>query len=82
MATVLDSIVSQSSQESPELPRLTAANVFIHYARMGLAIDRLGASYRRLPDATQQGLTDELKQIMKEADSIAKYAARLVEANR
>ena len=82
MESTLDAIVTNAQSEPVELPRLTTANVFTHYARLGSALERAADAFKKIPDATDRSLTDELKELMKACDVAIKTAARLLEANR
>jgi hypothetical protein len=78
----LQAIVDVASQEPPELPRLTVANTFIYYQRVGIALVRAKEAFDKIPDSTPVGCTDELKSLIKECEGVIKGAARLLEANR
>ena len=78
----LQTIIDAASQEPPDLPRLPAAMVFIHYGRIGVALVRAKEAYEKIPDSSPVGCTDELKSLIKECEGIIKGATRLLEANR
>lgn len=82
MATSLDTIVSVAQQEPADLPRLTAAGVFIEYSRIARALERAAEAYKRIPESAQQALPEHLKELLRSADTIGKSAARLLESNR
>ena len=82
MTNILDTITTEQSAPAVELPRLTVADTFKHYARMGVCFERALTAYKAMPEATPQGCTDELKAIMAECETISKTAARLLEANK
>ena len=78
----LQAIVDVANQEPPDLPRLPAAMVFIHYQRIGVSLLRAKEAFDKIPDSTPMGCTDELKSLVKECEGIIKGATRLLEANR
>ena len=80
--TALESMVAGSDQEPVDLPRLTVADVFGHYERMGAALERAIDAYKGLPKASQQQSVTSLKDITKACDSVIKTATRMLEANR
>jgi hypothetical protein len=82
MSSPLDSIVSASEVESPDLPRLTVANTFIHYMRLCAALERASEICKRIPESNPQNCTDALKDLVKTCESAIKTATRLLEANR
>ncbi len=82
MANTLESIITAAQQEPADLPRLPAAQVFIHYQRMGTALERIVEAYKLLPGASPQGWTADLTEIIKICESVAKTAERLLEANK
>lgn len=82
MAGTLDAITMQAEKEPVELPRLTAAQVFIHYARIGRQLEQAIAAYKSIPDATQNKCTESLKAIVQSCRTAIDTAERLLEANR
>ena len=82
MSSALDAIVIAAAQEPAELPRLQSSQVFLHYARLGTALERAVEEYKKLPSATVQGHTDSLKELVKNCETASKCASRLIEANR
>lgn len=82
MADTVDAIVGAATAEPIELPRLTVANVFINYGRLGAALGQAVEAYKALPSTAQQTSTDTLKEIVKQCEGAIKIASRLLEANR
>ena len=82
MSSALEAIVTAAAQEPAELPRLQASQVFIHYARLGAALEQIANNYKDLPNATPQGCTDKLKELIKDCNVAIATAARLMESNR
>jgi hypothetical protein len=82
IATALDAIVTLQTTEPRELPRLTTGNVFLTFAHLGQALERAAAAYKHLPNDTPLRASDTLKEIVKECETMTKYAQRLLEANQ
>ena len=78
----LQAIVDVAALEPPDLPRLTTANVFITYSRLGVQLSTAFEEYKRLPDATPQNCTEALKALVKNCEAAIANATRLLEANR
>lgn len=79
--TALGAIIDNAAREPADLPRLPAAQVFIHYARLGAALERAAASYKHIPACTPQCVTDELKELVKACEIAIKTAQRMIESN-
>lgn len=78
----LDAILTESALEPVELPRMTTSMVFTHYNRLGTQLESAIRSFKALPDASPQGCTDELKELVKACENAIRTAQRLLEANR
>jgi len=79
----LDSILAKHAEEPPELPRLTVANTFLTYQRIGMALETACARFKALPDVkSQQDSNEALKELIKSCEAAIKHAARLLEANQ
>ena len=80
--TALDSIVAKATEEPAELPRLTVANTFLTYQRVGIQLENACAKYKALPEAkSQQDSNDSLKELIRAAEAAIKHCSRLLEAN-
>lgn len=80
--TALDAVVQVAEQVPADLPRLTASQVFIYYARMNAALGFAVEASRKIPDATAQASNEYLREIVKQCEGAAKAAARLIESNK
>jgi hypothetical protein len=79
---IFDRAVGKHSEEAPDLPRLTVANTFLTYQRVGIQLEQACTRYKALPDAkSQQDTTEGLKELIRSLEAAAKHAARLLEAN-
>ena len=71
------------SADPPELPRLTVAQTFITYQRMGKALETACASYKALPDVNSvQDGASTLTDLIRACEAVIKHAQRLQEGNR
>jgi hypothetical protein len=83
MSSVVDSIVAKSAEESPDLPRLTVANTFMTYQRLGGQLEAACGHYKALPDAKHSlDTTNGLKELIRACEAAVKHATRLLEANQ
>lgn len=81
--TTLENIVTESTKEPIELPRLTVQATFLTYGRIGTQLGLAADAYKALPDSiTVQAATESLREIIKACDATIKYANRLLEGNR
>lgn len=79
----LDAIVNHASTEPVELPRLTTADTFIQYHRMGTNLHSATEAFKKLPDCNSVGAAnDYLKEIIRYCEGVIRSAQRLTEANR
>lgn len=82
MASALDAIAKAAEQEPVDLPRLTAANVLIHVARIGTCLEIAVNEYRKIPEAKQNSFDPILRNLIGQCETVIKTASRLIEANR
>jgi hypothetical protein len=82
-ADLLGKVTASMSADPPELPRLTVAQTFITYQRIGTALESACAGYKELPNVSsvddgRRALTD----IIRGCEAVIKHAQRLLEGNR
>jgi hypothetical protein len=82
MSSALDAIVASADREPADLPRLPAAQVFLHHSRIGTALSQAADAYKSIPDATPARCTEHLKEIIKACHVAATAAERLIESNK
>jgi hypothetical protein len=80
--TNLMAVLAAEEREPVDLPRLTTANLFTHYMRIGKALNQAIEAYKALPDAAPKACDSALLDIAKQCDIASKTAMRLLEANR
>jgi len=79
---LLAAIAANEEKVAPDLPRLTTAGVFVHYQRLGKALEQAVDAYKRLPDMVPKTSDEVLLEIAKQCDAASKLAMRLLEANK
>jgi hypothetical protein len=79
---LLEAIVTQETQEPPQLPRLTSSDVFLNYCRIGTFLTQSAKAHQELLEAPPKRASELLLQIAQNGEQITKWAMRLLEANR